>query len=84
MTITPMEKKVLVALFKSSKGNGHDFGLVQECRGAVEHPRQLAGVMSSLAQKGIVIVHGDVTTDSGTWTQTTWAVDVEAVEALIK
>ena len=82
-TITEMEKNVLTALFESSKGNGHDFGLVQECRKAVEQPKQLAGIMSSLSKKGLLTIHGDHTTDSGTWTQTTWNVDVAEIEALI-
>ena len=81
--LTEMETKVLKALFESSKGNGHDFGLVQECRKAVERADQLAGVMASLVKKGLVIVHGDVTTDSGNWTQTTWKVEVEEIEALL-
>ena len=84
MQITELEKKVLAALFDSSKGNGHDFGLVQDCRGAVRKPRQLAGIMSSLSQKGLVVIHGDVVTHSGRWTQTTWAVAIEDIAALIK
>jgi hypothetical protein len=81
--LTEMEKKVLKALFNSSEGNGHDFGLVQECRKAVEQPKQLAGIMASLVKKGLIIVHGDVTTDSGNWMQTTWKVEVEEIKALL-
>lgn len=81
--LTELELKVLAALFESSAGNGHDFGFVEDCRSAVGAPRQLAGVVSSLVQKGVITVHEQVRTDSGAWTQTTWKLPVEEVAALI-
>lgn len=51
---TTLELGVLVALFKSSEGNGHDFGLVEDARGAVDFPAQLGGVITSLVRKGII------------------------------
>lgn len=83
ISLTSMEHQVLTALFASSKGNGHDFGLVEECRKAVKEPKQLSGIISSLVKKGIIQVHGEVRTDSGAWTQTTWNLDVKEVQALL-
>ena len=88
MKLTTMEHTVLSALFDSSKGNGHDFGFVEECRSAVERPTQLAGVMASLVKKGIITIHEAVVTNQGTayqqrWTQTTWNLPVNEVAALI-
>ena len=87
VTITPLEKKVLTALYESSEGNGHDFGFVQDCRKAVDSPNQLSGVMASLVKKKLLTVHGDITTNKGTyvetWTQTTWDVQPEVIAALI-
>lgn len=70
--ITDLERSVLTALFASSEGNGHDFGMVEDCRGACAI-QQLGGVIASLSKKGIIDVHEAVTTDSGRWTQTTWS-----------
>ena len=70
--ITDLERSVLTALWESSYGNGHDFGLVEDCRAACA-PQQLGGVISSLSKKGIIIVHEAVVTQSGRWTQTQWA-----------
>jgi len=69
MKLTALEKSVLTALVKSSAGNGHDFGLIEEARECVATPRQLGGVVASLVKKGIIKVWEPVTTDSGTWTQ---------------
>ena len=71
-SITELERAVLSALWESSDGNGHDFGLVEDCRAACE-PQQLGGVIASLSKKGFIIVHEVVTTQSGRWTQTQWA-----------
>lgn len=81
-TLTAQEKIVLIALFESSNGNGHDFGFVEDCRHVVP-VASLGGIISSLSKKGILTVHGAVTTDSGRWTQTTWDLPVEQVSALI-
>lgn len=69
--ITELEQSVLAALWKSSDGNGHDFGLVEDCRSACA-PQQLGGVISSLSKKGIIRVNEAVTTQSGRFTQTEW------------
>jgi len=66
--LTSNEKKVLAALIKSSEGNGHDFGFIEDARDAVG-PKSLAGVVSSLVKKKILISHEPIKTDSGWWTQ---------------
>lgn len=68
MKLTPLETKVLNALFDSSKGNGHDFGLIEEARSEVGTPRALAGVVASLVKKDIITIHGKV----NDWTQFTF------------
>lgn len=67
---TELELKVLRALHESSAGNGHDFGFIEDARGAVGK-EQLSGVVSSLTQKG-VLSFDYITTDSGEWTQFTF------------
>jgi len=69
---TQLEKAVLAKLYNSANGNGHDFGFIEDARSAVKNPRELAGVISSLVKKDIIVVWDPVTTDSGTWTQFTW------------
>ncbi len=66
---TPLEIKVLRALFASSRGNGHDFGFIEDGRKAVASPAQLGGVVASLVKKGAIEVYEAVTTDSGRFTQ---------------
>jgi hypothetical protein len=66
---TNLEKSVLRALIPSSAGNGHDFGFIEDARRCVEKKNQLAGVVSSLVQKGVIKVYEPVRTDSGLWTQ---------------
>ena len=58
--LTPLEKKVLNALYDSADGNGHDFGFIEEARPAVESPRQLGGVVTSLIKKGLILVSPEV------------------------
>jgi hypothetical protein len=70
--VTQLEKAVLAKLYESANGNGHDFGFIEDARSAVKNPRELAGVISSLVKKGIIVVWDAVTTDSGTFTQFTW------------
>ena len=73
VNITPLEKRVLAALFESADGNGHAFGFMEDCREAVDTPRELAGAMSSLVKKGIVEVHHDpFTMQQCGVTQITW------------
>jgi len=69
VTLTPLERKVLRVLFESSAGNGHDFGFIEDGRKAVDQPRQLGGVVTSLVKKGVIFVYEAVRTDSGLWTQ---------------
>ncbi len=72
MKFTQLEKAVLAELYESASGNGHDFGFIEDARSAVKNPRELAGVISSLVKKDIIVVWDPVTTDSGTFTQFTW------------
>lgn len=53
--LTEGEFRVLCALYDASDGNGHDFGIVEEARYAVDSPRALAGFVSNLVQKGVII-----------------------------
>jgi len=78
MKLTPLETKVMFALFASSRGNGHDFGLIEEARLAValQTPGALGGVVSSLIQKDIITVHDKI----NGWTQFTFN-DFPTVEA---
>jgi len=69
MKLTPLEIAVLKAMLASSRKNGHDFGIVEDCRSAVSKPSQLGGVVASLSKKGIIMVCEPVTTDTGTYTQ---------------
>jgi len=81
MKFTNLEKAVLAELYKSADGNGHDFGFIEDARKAVKNPRELAGVVSSLVKKDIIVVWDATTTDSGTFTQFTWQ-QTEADEEL--
>ena len=77
---TQLEKAVLIELYESASGNGHDFGFIEDARSAVRNPRELAGVISSLVKKNIIEVWDTITNDSGTFTQFTWeqtSADVE-------
>lgn len=69
MNLTPLEKKVLLSLYDSSKGNGHDFGFIEDARKAVPSKNQLGGVVASLVKKKLFTVYEAVRTDSGLWTQ---------------
>jgi hypothetical protein len=69
MKLTALETEVLENLFDSADGNGHDFGYTED-HGI--DPKQARGVISSLVQKNIIMVHEAITTDSGTWHQFTW------------
>ena len=73
MKFTTLEIAVLKKLFKSSAGNGHDFGFTEDARSVVKNPRELAGVISSLVKKNVIDVWEPTTTDSGTFVQFTWA-----------
>lgn len=82
--VTLLEAKVLQSLFASAKGNGHDFGFIEDSRSVVSTPLQLGGVVSSLVKKGLIVVHAPVTNDSGTFTQFTWGIDLKNIETLLK
>ena len=70
MRLTDLEVKVLGALFESSRGNGHDFGFVEDVADAkVVGKDQLGGVISSLVKKKFITVYEPVRTDTGLWTQ---------------
>jgi hypothetical protein len=75
MNLTPLESRVLKALFESSRSNGHDFGLIEEARPAVANPRELAGIASSLVKKDIITIHDKI----NGWTQFTFN-DLTTVE----
>jgi len=77
--LTALELKVLITLYKSSEGNGHDFGFTEDAEKCVDRPRQLGGVIASLVKKNLITVYDPVTTDTGTWHQFTFN-DVEQIE----
>ena len=56
MKFTKLEQALLPKLFKASAACGHDFGIMEECRGAVP-VQALAGVVASLVKKGVIEVH---------------------------
>jgi hypothetical protein len=78
MKLTKLETNVLMALFASSRANGHDFGLIEEARLTLglETPHALSGVVSSLVKKNIITVHDKI----NGWTQFTFN-DFPTVEA---
>jgi hypothetical protein len=83
IALTDGERKVLVALFRSSAGNDHDFGFIEDARSAVGSPAQLSGYVSQLAQKGLIRVGPTENAGSGPCTQFTWKKSVEAVRSII-
>jgi hypothetical protein len=68
MSFTALEKAVLAKLIESARGNGHDFGFIEDARGVCPQVNQLSGVVASLVKKGVIIVHDF---ENG-WTQFTW------------
>jgi hypothetical protein len=53
--LTALEIAVLKVLHESAEGNGHDFGFTEDARHVVSSPRQLAGIVSSLVKKKIIL-----------------------------
>ena len=89
MKLTNNEKAVLRCLYESADGNGHDFGFIDDGRGALPMKRSLAGVISSLVKKNIIRdwKNGDELTRAtgyATSSQFTWQIDVNEVEKLLK
>jgi hypothetical protein len=80
---TSSELIVLAALFESARGNGHDFGFIEDARPVVKSKASLGGIVASLSKKNVITIHEPVTTDSGTWTQFTWDMEVSEVSKLI-
>jgi hypothetical protein len=67
--LTQLETLALQVLFRSSLGNGHDFGFTDKMQRAnVMEPRQISGVISSLVKKSIIYVEDEF---NGS-TQFTW------------
>jgi hypothetical protein len=67
--LTQLETLALRVLFRSSLGNGHDFGFTDKVQRAnVMEPRQISGVISSLVKKSIIYVEDEF---NGS-TQFTW------------
>lgn len=93
MNLTQNEKTALKAAFESARGNGHDFGFVEDIvktltRSANSMTAQAVGALvTSLSKKNILTVHEAVITNNGgpgnRWTQFTWNVEVEQVEKMI-
>lgn len=86
LSLTSLESVVLAALFESAKGNGHDFGFIEDARKAVKRARQLSGAVASLTKKGVLKSHESVQPgEPGTEpvTQFTWVMELDAVKALL-
>jgi hypothetical protein len=67
--LTQLETLALQVLFRSSLGNGHDFGFTDKVQRAnVMEPRQISGVIASLVKKSIIYVEDEF---NGS-TQFTW------------
>jgi hypothetical protein len=81
MNLTTLERKVLKALVRSSDGNGHDFGCIEDVRGVVGKA-QLGALITSLQKKGVIRVYEPVRTESGLWTQFK-LIDIEAAVAAV-
>lgn len=81
LNLTTLERSLLVALVKSSEGNGHDFGCIEDARGVVGKA-QLGALVTSLQKKGVIRVYEPVRTDSGLWTQFQ-LLDVDAAVAAV-
>ena len=82
--LTTLERKALNHAFKSARGNGHDFGFIEEIvKGMRPLKAQAVGALVvSLQKKGVIEVHDPITTDSGTWTQFTWEIPIPEVVKL--
>lgn len=82
---TATEQTALRTAFNSARRNGHDFGFVEDLVRDLRPlgPQAVGALVTSLQQKGILEVHKPVTTDSGTFTQFTWNLEVAEVEALL-
>jgi hypothetical protein len=72
--LTELETKALRVLFDSADGNGHDFGFIDDLIEAKVMGRdQVAGVVASLAKKGIIYNWGEEKVNwNASYTQFTW------------
>ncbi len=72
--LTQLETKALEVLFDSASGNGHDFGFIDDLiESRIMGRNQVAGVVASLAKKGIIFNWGEENANWGsTYTQFTW------------
>ena len=66
MKLNATEQKVFTALVRSSDGNGHDFGLLQDLTGVWGKvdgltAKQVGAYVTDLQDKGLIRVHGPVT-----------------------
>jgi len=61
MQLNENEAKVMNALFKSSAGNGHDFGYTDDvnCEELGITRRQLSGYVAQLSKKGYIELYYD-------------------------
>jgi hypothetical protein len=64
-TLNTNEQKVFTALVKSSAGNGHDFGLLQDLTGLWGKvdgftAKQIGAYVTDLQEKGLIRVDGSV------------------------
>jgi len=66
--LTELEQKALKELQKSSAGNGHDFGCVEDVKWDGTR-QQLGGVITSLQGKGVLTMYEPHRTDWGMVTQ---------------
>lgn len=56
--LSPRERAVLEKLIADSEATGHDHGIVQNAHVPDLGPKQFAGVMGRLAQKGLIELPG--------------------------
>jgi hypothetical protein len=72
--LTELETKALQVLFDSADGNGHDFGFIDDLiESRIMGRDQVAGVVASLAKKGIIFNWGEEKVNwNQTYTQFTW------------
>jgi hypothetical protein len=89
MQLSDLERQALKAAFDSARGNGHDFGFIEDVVRSLQpiSTKTANAVVGALIKKRLIEVHAPVVTNDGgranTLTQFTWTVDVAEVERLI-